>query len=112
MEIIANANAAGVGSNVLTPFQRVPQLGLPTVALIATKKSGSGNLDVTIQHSPNELDWFDWMTFTQLVDASGSEELVPTRSHFPFMRTKRTIGGNAVYDFIVYMDGIYGQRRA
>lgn len=112
MEVILTALAAGVGSSVASEALRVPTLRDAKLALVARKKSGSGNLDVKVQGSPNGEDWFDWLSFTQLVDASGSEEIPAPSVSWPFQRTIRTVGGTAVYDIWVFENGIYGGRRA
>lgn len=106
------ALAAGVGSGVASAALQVPALRDAKLALVARKKSGSGNLDVKVQGSPNGEDWFDWVSFTQLVDASGTEEIPAPSAPWPWLRTVRTVGGTAVYDIWVFENGIYGGRRA
>lgn len=110
MEVILEAIAAGAGT-VNSAVVKPPLPSAPIVALVATKTGGSGNLDVKIQHSPNQVTWFDWVTFTQLVDASGQQAIAPTTSAFPWLRTVRTVGGSGVYDIRVFLDGVYNWKR-
>lgn len=111
MEVLLKA-AAAVAGTVTTDWVRVPTLDAGKLALIAAKKSGSGNADVKIENSPDAAAAFDWVTFTQLADASGNEELPAPNPAWPYIRAVYTVGGTGVYDLTVYLTGIYGGRRA
>lgn len=45
----------------------------------------SGTIDVRIQHSPNNSDWFDLVNFSDLV-ATGSEAVNITSNVFKYVR--------------------------
>lgn len=88
-------NVTARSNNVTGDVKSLEQNTRNFIGFIKTANLGAGTT-VTgfIQHSPNQTDWFDLMSFTGLT-TDDSELQFPTTSVLPFIRGTATIAGGA-----------------
>lgn len=61
----------------------------------ATAVNVATTVDCVIQHSPNNTDWFDAVTFSSIVGAAGQEVVHPTINFLTYVRSVVTLAGAA-----------------
>lgn len=80
-----------------TAYPTTPTVGVklhenfvPTMAWINTTWAAGSTLDVTLQHSPDGVNWKDLQAFTQVTTAAATEMKVLTSPVFRYVRAKVT----------------------
>lgn len=61
--------------------------------IIATNVNAATTIAAKIQHSPNGSNWFDLVTFTNIVGVAGSEVKQITDSVLPYVRSVVDLSG-------------------
>ena len=82
----ALSNRVDVGSEMLDVSQHEAY-----VAELELTSGSGGTFDGVIEDSSDQVNWFDWIAFTQ-VSAAAKEVVVPTRPPLGFVRRKATVG--------------------
>ena len=69
----------------------------------------TGTLDVKLQHSPDNSNWYDiaGAAFAQVAGAEGDESLeLTTGAYYRYVRADYEIGaGDRAYDFSIHLEG-------